>query len=91
MALEANEQTLQTGKAVAVACCAECREELHLLNKKLNSLVAEFWKMQKQPVEPIPPMKSEVDKNMQIVLDSSFLAHAFVGVLIGVFVTSMWK
>jgi hypothetical protein len=93
MALEAKEQRLQTGKDVAGACCAG--EELQMLKQTLDSVVAELWKMKMQPVEPMPAVKSEVDKkNMQIVLDSSFLAPVvvgFVGVLIGVFVAGMWK
>lgn len=66
--------------------------------------VAKLWKMKMLPIEVMPAVKLEVNmpavkpevdnKNMQIVLDSSFLAVVFVGfvgVLIGVVVAGMWK
>lgn len=104
MALEAQEQRLQTVKDAAGVCCADLKEELELVKQTLDSVVAKLWKMKMLPIEVMPAVKLEVNmpavkpevdnKNMQIVLDSSFLAAVFVGfvgVLIGVVVAGMWK
>ena len=57
------------------------------MKEKLDNVVDEIWRL-KQPAQAMPALKTEVEKkNMQIMVDSSALAHAFVGfagVLIGV-------
>lgn len=71
----------------------DLRKELQLMKETLDSVVAEIWRM-KQPAEALPAPKTKVEKNMQIVVESSFSAHVFVGfvgVLIGVVVAGLLK
>ena len=93
MALEIEERRVQSVKDAAGVCCADLKEELELGKQTLDSVVAEVWKIKMLHVEVMPAVKPEVDnKNMQIVLDSSFLAAifvGFVGVMIGVVVAGM--
>jgi len=105
MALEIEERRVQSVNDASGVCCADLKEELELVKQKLDSVVAEVWKIKMPHVEVMPAVKPEVDnknmpamkpkvdnKNMQIVLDSSFLAAVyigFVGVMIGVVVAGM--
>ena len=81
-------------KEAGCDCCADLKEELQLMKETLDSVVAEIWRL-KQPAHALPAVKSEIEKkNMQIVFDSTILAHVFVGfagVLIGVVVAGLLK
>ena len=87
MALEANDRRVQAVKEVGCNCCTDLKKELQLMKEKLDNVVDEIWRL-KQPAQAMPALKTEVEKkNMQIMVDSFALAHAFVGfagVLIGV-------
>jgi len=76
----------------------EFKKELQEVKQTLDTVVAELWKLKAQPAEPKPglnhKLKPELDtRKLQIVLDSSVVAHVFVGVcvLIGVVVAGRWK
>lgn len=93
---ESNAQQLKkSGMVGPGVCCADLKEELEIVKRRLDSLVAEVWEMKVKPVEQMPGKKPEVDKkNLQIVVDASVLFPLFVGlvgVLIGVLVACMWK
>ena len=80
-------------KEAGCDCCADLKEELQLMKETLDSVVAEIWRL-KQPAHALPAVKSEVEKNMLSKLDSTILAHVFVGfagVLIGVVVAGLLK
>jgi hypothetical protein len=57
------------------------------LKQTLDSVVAELWRLKVKPTEPIPEPKPEPK---QIMIDYSVFV-GFVGVLIGVVVSCMWK
>lgn len=92
-------------KDTGEGCCGGCahlKEELQLLKHTVDSVVADIGRL-KQPIEAMPAMRTEampamrteqpvVEKNMQIVIDSSILGPvflAFVCVFIGVVVAGM--
>lgn len=89
--METHEHWLQHGKDAAGDSYAKLKEELNEVKQVMDCIVAEVWKLKVQHVEPKPELDT---RKLHVMLDSSVLAHVFVGfvgVLIGVIVVVMWK
>ena len=80
---------MQIAKDAGCGSCAELKEELQLMKETLDRVVDEIWRL-KQPGEAMPAE----NKNMHIMVDSSFVVHVFVGfvgVVIGMVVVGLFK
>jgi hypothetical protein len=89
--VEAQEHRLKAKKEASGDCCSKLKAGLQELKQTLDSVLAKLWRLKVKPAEPIPEaIPKPKPEPKQIVIDYSVFV-GFVGVLISVVVSCMWK